>query len=406
MTEPIKILHVLSRMTRGGAELRTLEIFRHLDRRRFHSHVCALSGRAGELDDEVRSLGGEVHLIRRGLIGFSARFRRFLREHRFDVVHTHVLNYAGFIMRLAAQSGVPIRVALFHSTHDGKASGFARRIYRRLMRSWIDRYATSIQAVSRSAMQSVWGPHWRSDPRCQVIYDGLEPSPFEAETDGEAVRREFGLPGDVPLCVHVGRMARPKNHLRLISIFAEVSKRRPDAALLLVGRGGNEIERDVRRRIDESGIADRVVFCGQRSDVPRLIRAADVLLLPSLWEGLPGVVLEACAAGTPVLASDLPSVREIADQLPHVQYLPLETDDAHWAAAVRELLEEQPSREERRETGRSFKSSAFTIDHCVRRHCRIWQGTAPAASVSPLPLEAAEKVVGHVSNVPRWRHWA
>jgi len=380
MREPIRILHVFSRMARGGAELRTLEILRHLDRRRFRSHVCSLSGRAGELDDEVRSLGGEVHLMRRGF-GFPARFRRLLRAHRFDVVHTHVLNYAGLVLWLAAQCGVPIRAALFHSTCDGKPSGFARRIYRRLMCCWIDRYATSIQAVSRSAMESVWGPHWQSDPRCEVIYDGLEPAPFEAETDGEAVRREFGLPADGPLCVHVGRMARPKNHPRLLSIFAELSRRRPDAALLLVGRGGNGIERELRRRVDALGVADRVVFCGQRGDVPRLIRSADVLLLPSLWEGLPGVVLEACAAGTRVLASDLPSVREIAEQLPHVRYLPLEADDAHWAAAVAEILQQQPSRRQRRETGRSFRSSVFAIDHCLRRHCRIWQGTAPEACI-------------------------
>jgi len=377
MTEPIKILHVLPRMTRGGAELRTLEILRRLDRRRFRSHVCALSGRAGELDDEVRSTGGEVHLMRRGLIGFSARFRALLRQHRFDVVHTHVLNYAGFILRLAAQSGVPIRVALFHSTHDGRPSGLARRIYRRLMRYWIDRYATSIQAVSRDAMQSVWGPRWQSDPRCQVIYDGLESAPFEEDVDPATVRCEFDLPPHCPLCVHVGRMAKPKNHLRLISIFAEVSKRRPDTALLLVGRGGNGIERDVRRRIGELHLADRVVLCGQRSDVPRLIRAADVLLLPSFWEGLPGAVLEACAAGTPVLASDLPSVREIAERLPQVRYLPLETDDATWATTVGEILQAKPTRQQRQEVGRSFQSSVFTIDQCVRRHCRIWRGMAP-----------------------------
>ena len=371
MPKPIKILHVFSQMGRGGGELRTLEILRNIDRRQFRSHFCAISGREGELDGEIRSLGGEVHLLRRDLVRFPRRFRGLLRRHRFDVVHTHLLNYSGVILRLAAQSDVPIRAALFRSSHDGKASSLGRRMYRRLMRHWIDRYATNVQAVSQGAMEAVWGPHWKSDPRCEVIYDGVEPAPFEEETDAESVRREFALPSRAPLCIHVGRMARPKNHLRVLSIFAEVLRRRPDARLLLVGRGGNQIERDVRRRIAAPGIAGRVVLCGQRTDV---------LIFPSLWEGLPGAVLEACAAGVPVLASDLPGVREIAARLPQVRYLPLEDDDANWAETAIAILESTDAPSARRRAREMFVGSIFTIDHCTRRHCRVWQNLPPQRS--------------------------
>lgn len=377
MSEPIKILHVFGRLGHGGAELRTMEILRHVDRRRYRFHFCALSGLPGELEAEIRALGAEVHRLARSRIGFAGRFRGLLRQLQPQVVCTHVLYYSGFIQRLAGQCNVPVRAVFFRSLYDGRGSGPGRRMYRQLMRHWIDRYATHILAVGEAAMAGAWGPHWRSDPRCQVIYNGLEPARFETETDPEAVRQEFGVPPEAPLYIHVGHMRKPKNHLRLLSIFAEVLQQQPAARLLMVGRGGNRIERRVGKRIAELGIRHRVVLCGQRTDVPRLLGAADALIFPSLWEGLPGAVLEACAAGTPVLASDLPGVREIAARLPQVHCLSLDAEDAKWAQVLGEIPGRRDAESARRQARQSFAGSVFTISQCAGRHCRVWQGLGP-----------------------------
>lgn len=378
MSEPTRILHVFARMDCGGAELRALELMRFLSRRRYRFHFCVLSGRPGELDEEIRRRGGHVHLMRRGSLGFAGRFRRMLRRHRFQVVASHVLNYSGRILRLAAREGVPLRAAHFHTTRDGRGAGPARWIVRRWMRRWIDRYATHVVAVSRSAMGAVWGPRWQSDPRCRVIYNGLDPARFRDEADDGAVRREFGLDAQSPFYVHVGRMQPPKNHLRLLSVFAEVRRRRPAASLLLVGPADGSMERRVRRRAVELGIADRVVFCGQRDDVPRLLRAADAMIFPSRWEGLPGAVLEACAAGTPVLASDLPAVCEIAARLRCVRCLSLDANDAAWADVLEEIVAADTD-VSRRQARRAFAASEFTVGRCAEGHCRIWEGSAPPA---------------------------
>lgn len=380
MSEPIRILHVFSRMQRGGAELRTLDILRHIDRRRYRLHFCVLSGLAGELDEEIRDLGGEVHLLRRGRIGFARRFRQLLTRQRFEVVCSHVLNYSGIVLRLADKCNVPVRVAVFRSPRDGQTGGPVRKVYRQLMRHWIDRHATHLVSVSQGVMDGVWGPRWKSDSRCEVIYNGLDLAPFEPATDATAVRREFGLPAGVPLFIHVGRMREPKNHLRLLSIFAQASKCQPSARLLLVGQGGNSTERQVRQRIAELGIADRVVIAGQRTDVPRLLKAADALIFPSLWEGLPGAVLEACAAGTPVLAADLPGIREIAARLPGVRCLSLGADDATWAEALREISRPPNGDVMRRQIQDAFADSVFVIDECARQHCRIWEEARPTAA--------------------------
>ena len=393
-SRPIRILHVLGSMSRAGIQLRTLELLRHLDRRQYGSHFCLLSGRPGDLDHEVRALGGQVHLMREGLPGFPGRFRELIRRQQFDVVHAHLHYYSGYLLGLAMQCGTPVRVAHFRSSHPDPPPALSRRLLRALlrpcvdryaslatMRGWLDRHATNILGVSRWALRSAWGPDWRSDPRCQVVYDGLEPADFAGTPEPEAVRREFGVPADATLYVHVGRITEAKNHLRLIAIFSEVLRHQPTARLLLIGRnvgghGAGTIERRIWLRIAELGIAGHVICAGERTDVPRLIKAADVLIFPSLWEGLGDVVLEACAAGTPVLASELPSIREIAARLPGIRRLSLDEPDRQWARLAVEMANTPSSPWQRQAALGLFADSEFTVQRCTETLSRIWQGTA------------------------------
>ena len=395
---PVNVLHVLGSTSRAGIQVRTLELLRHVDHRQYRFHFCLLCGRPGELDDEIRALGGRLHPMRVGLPRFPQRFCELLRRERVNVVHSHVHYFSGYLLRLAARCGTPVRVTHFRSSHSDPPPDPARRLLRALlrpwvdryateatMRAWLDRYATHILGVSRWALQAAWGPHWQSDPRCQVVYDGLEPGDFDGAPDGAAVRREFGLPAEGPLLIHVGRMTEAKNHVRLISIFAAVLRNLPEARLLLVGRtsvdpDADVIEKRVRARIAELGIGPRIVFAGQRSDVPRLIKAADLLMFPSLYEGLGDVVLEACAAGTPVLASDLPSIREIAAQLPGVRCLSLDEPDSQWAALAEQMTRHRPSDPARRSALESFATSPFTVGRCAETLYEIWHGAAARSS--------------------------
>ena len=370
---PVKVLHVLGRMDRGGAEMRTVELLRRADCRQYEFHFCVLSGLPGELDDEIQSLGGRLHYLDRGSWAFAWRFCSLLRRDRFDVVHCQVLYYSGWILRLAAWCNTPVRVVQLHNTHDGRVSSWRRRAYRAWMRRWIDRCATHIVAVSDGVMSSIWGPDWPTDPRCQVVYNGVETAPFDAVIDPITVREEFGVPRDAPLCIHVGSFTRQKNHLRLSAIFAELLRCQPAARLLLVGAGEVTIQRAVERRIDELGLSHRVVMCGRRADVPRLLQAADVMILPSRWEGLPGVVQEAALAGLPVVASDLPGVREIATELDGIRTVALESSDAQWAEAIEAALLVPRDRFTRQRARTRFAASEFTLERCLERNCAIWQ---------------------------------
>lgn len=372
MSNPIRVLHILSRLDRGGAELRFLELAQNLDRRQYQLDFCALTDKPGELEAWAAELGSQVYHVGLRRWGFAARFRGLLRQGHFDVVHSHVYLASGLLLRLAAQCDIPVRIAHFHSSTDGRGRGPLRIAYRHLMKRWINRYATNILAASAGAMAQTWQPDWRVDPRCQVAYNGVDLSQFASDEAPTIVHREFGLADHAPLYVHVGRITEAKNHFRLIDIFAEVRHRQPDAILLLVGKGDAALERRLRQYISARSLETAVLLAGERSDVPRLLGAAKAMIFPSRWEGLPGAVVEASAAGTPVVASDLPCMREIASQLPGVHPLPLAASNEAWAEAVLQAaLEKQP----KDQALLRFAQTAFTLERCALSICQTW-GTA------------------------------
>ena len=371
----MKILHIFGQMERGGAELRTIEIMRHLDSNNFSLHFCVLSGLPGELDETIRSLNGKVHYIRLYSLQFPWRFYQLLKQEHYDIVHSHVHYPSGFILFLAALAGVPGRITHFRSSHDGQGNSFRRRIQRRALKVFINQFSTSILAVSETAMVSAWENDWHSDPRCQVIYNGIDPDLFISNCSD--IPENLGLKNREwsNLYIHVGRFDAAKNHQRLLAIFAMVAQIDLKAHLLLVGQGDNELEQIAREFVEVECLQERITFAGNRDDVPRLLSAADIMIFPSKWEGLPGAVLEACAAGKPVLASDIPVILEIAKYLPQIHYLPLETPDIVWANEAQKycLNGKQPAI--RYQAKLAFGESPFTIQSAVRLQKAIWKGT-------------------------------
>lgn len=353
--------------------MRTLELMRHVDRELFRFEFCVLTGLPGELDDEVRDLGGVIHYVGLGPL-FLMRFPLLVRHRGFNVVHSHVHLFSGLILLLAAAVGVPVRLAHFRNTHDGHVTTLRRRVQNRLMKYLLNCSATKIVAVSEGAMTSTWGPDWRSDSRCEVVYNGFDFSRFDSDEPPAAVRMEFGMPHNCRLFIHVGRMAPAKNHEKILAIFKEIAQRDKAARLLLVGRGGNAIEAWARQLCLQLEMADKVIFAGERSDVSRLLKAADLMIFPSLWEGLPGAVLEACAAGTPILASDLPGISEIKRIFPDmVTCLPLTVCDAEWAAAAIDICSKEFTLEKTKDIYKTIVGSEFTIERSIEKLSKAWK---------------------------------
>ncbi len=369
-----RVLHVLGRMVWGGAELRLVELIERLPPSEFAIDVCALSGEAGELDCRITARGGVVCPLPVNR-SFAGRFLRLLRAGRYDVVHSHVLLASGPVLALARVAGVPVRVAHFHAMRDGRPSTVARRLQRRAAATLLDHCATDIIACGEGSMDAVWRRGWRSDRRCRVIYDAVDPARFDGSVTPAEVRGELGVPSDATLFIHVGYDTAEKNHPRLLQIFSAILAREPAAWLLLVGAGTDDPRGPIAARVRAARLQDRVVALGERTDVPRLLAAADAMLLPSFREGLPGVVLEACVAGLPVLATDLPGVREIAARLAGVSVLPLAASDGTWAAGALELPGASVRLQLRERARERFQPSVFHVERATAAHRGLWRAT-------------------------------
>ncbi|MBI4874082.1 MAG: glycosyltransferase family 1 protein [Acidobacteria bacterium] len=359
MTEtPLRILHVVGRMTRGGVETWLMHMLRRMDRGRFRMDFLVSSPEEADYDSEIRALGGrplvcgDRHLPWR----FAKRFREILETRGpYDIVHSHVQHFNGLALWLAARAGVRGRIAHSHNTSDGRPNGWARGLYRAAMERWISASATDLLACSRDAAAALFGENWPADPRCRVLYYGIDSAPLAAQVDRAEARAEFGIPAGAMVVGHVGRFAEQKNHARLVEMASALAGARSPVWFLLVGDG--PLRENVRRKVREQGLENRFVFAGVRSDVGRLmVGVMDVFVFPSLHEGLPLAGLEAQAAGLPCLISDRVS-RETSITPATTRFLPLESSPREWARAALALGE--GPRIPREEALRALKAAGF-----------------------------------------------
>ena len=239
------------------------------------------------------------------------------------------------------------------------------------MNLWIQRHATLGLAVSRQAAVSLFGANWSADPRWRISYCGIDLVPFRDHAHRAAVRGELKIPANAFVIGHVGRFDYQKNHKFLIEIFATLAQRQPEARLLLIGEG--PLRPTIEERVASAGLQERVIFAGSRPDVPRLMTSAmDAFVLPSHFEGLPLVLLEAQAAGLPCLLAD--TVAEETTVNPAlVRRLSLSQPSGAWcdelAALCRSL--EDASRDE---ALRVIEDSPFNIQTGVARLQEIYRG--------------------------------
>ena len=303
----MRVLHVVGRMNPGGVETWLLQVFQTADPRSVRFDVMVHDDREGAYDREIMSLG--VRIFHNSHFKNPLRYYRRLRQIvgspcRYDVIHSHVHHYSGMVLTLGAYLGTRIRVAHSHNdtTEQDANAAYPRRAYLRSMAWLVSRAATNGAACSAPAAKALFGQRWLDDSRWRLLYCGIDPARFNDQPDRQGVRAEFDLPVDSEILIHVGRFDPQKNHTFLADIFHSVSTIRPSAFLMLVGTGS--LRPIIEARLKKLGVADRVRFCGQRSDVPRLLKAADVFVFPSLHEGLPLVCLEAQAAHLPVVMSD------------------------------------------------------------------------------------------------------
>jgi glycosyltransferase involved in cell wall biosynthesis len=360
---PVRVLHVLGSMARGGIETWLMHVLRRSMPGVEH-HLCLTKAEAGPHEAECRALGIPIHRVvwRRDPVRWSLAFRRLLIEAGpFDAVHSHAHLFSGIALPAAWAAGVIRRIAHAHTVRANHAGrGVARRLYEAAMLASVRAAATDGLGISDRTMADMFGPRWRARPRVRKLLYGFDFSAFEdAPARASAVRAGLGLAPEALVLGHVGRFVPFKNHAFLIDMFAAVAAKAPDARLLLVGSG--PLEDAVRAQAAALNLTDRVVFAGETDDVAARLAAMDVFVMPSWTEGLGIVLVEAQAAGTPVIMTDtMPS--EVDLWPGQVRRLSLAAGPEAWAEAAIQAAQNRPRRAEGLA---AVRASPFAIERCL-----------------------------------------
>jgi len=372
----VTVCQFFSSLSSCGAETRTLELIQHLPSGTVNVVAFQMSGSRGVLSDAFEKAGTRVVTHRFRTLGFWARVIREFAASRTTVAHIHVKrgnSRSALFLPLAWALHVPVRIAHFRSDGAGPSSDFTKWIGDWLARKTIDMFATNIVGVSPGALTYGWRSDWPNDPRCSVLLSGLDLTRFEDLSYAPQLHAELGLSPNNTIILHVGRDVPVKNRDRAIDILATIRETQPDTHLVFAGRSDVAKMDGYMQRLQALHLSSHVHFLGERSDIHHLMACANLLLLTSHHEGLPGVVLEAHAAGTPVLASDLPGTRYLSDRLPDMHLVNLSTANLTWAKTAIAVLENPPSPHQRRARLQALHGSPFDLNTATGNYLKLWR---------------------------------
>lgn len=326
--EPMRVLHVITGMGSGGAEAFIMNIYRNIDTTKVQFDFLLRATGQDMYFPEIEAMGGRIFItpsFPKEAWGNYVETKKFFAEHQeYDVIHVHgnALIYMTALV-LAKQAGIKCRIMHSHNTK-------ARKPLFRLVHETNKQFIGSL-ANAHFACSQVAGEWMFKDEDFQVVNNAIAVDRFSFNEDyRKAIRAEFNLDGKF-VVGHIGRFLNAKNHAFIVKVFAEIQKREADAVLLLVGTGG-PLEGDVRNQVKELGLEKNVIFTGERNDVYKLIQAMDVLLFPSIYEGLPVTLVEAQASGLVCFISENITAEVCLTDL--VKVKSLETPAADWATAI------------------------------------------------------------------------
>lgn len=360
-SEPVRIGYVIGQLTRGGAEQQLYELMRGIDRRRFHCVVYCLSERTDPFGELIAATGVSVKTLRHGRRfepGRILTLARLARADRIHVLHAFLIHASGYAWPAQRLAGVP---HLITSARSGRMAGGVRDwIIGRAFRS-SDAVVCNGEAVRKFITSRYAAPV----ARCRVIYNGVDLSRFSARAEGSP-----GGDQRAPTIITAARLVVEKDLLLFLDAAALLLRDHPSARFVIAGEGPCRPE--LERGAAERGLDRAVSFLGERTDVPALLRAADVFWLTSMSEGLPNALLEAQASALPVVTRDVGAAREIVLHGVTGYVVPGRQAEA-FAACTQELLSDPERARAMGVAGRRAVEATFSLDAMVRSTERLYE---------------------------------
>lgn len=326
----MRVAQVVGRMESGGVEAVVMNYYRAMEKEKVQFDFFVDETSSFPQRKELEQLGAGIYLVppyTKPVQFHKALYKQF-KASGYKIVHAHINTMNVFPLFAAWRAKVPVRICHNHSTaHWGEGK---KTLLKYLLRPFNKIFATDYFACGEQAGRWMYGNQCFDAGKVRIMPNAIDTQKFAYDPEARAcLREELGIPQDAFVVGHVGRFMYQKNHAFLVSVFAELLKQKPDAYLLLVGEG--ELEETIRQKVQILGIKEQVIFTGTRPDVNKLYSAMDVFCLPSFYEGLPVVLVEAQANGLPCVVSD--RVTSEAREEKNFLAFPLNSD-TFWAAAL------------------------------------------------------------------------
>jgi glycosyltransferase involved in cell wall biosynthesis len=390
LTEQVKVLHLITELDVGGAQTALLRLLESLDHQRYTPSVACLYNGDGLTARQIRALGVPVFDL-----GLSAkwrldglwRLRGLLSQIRPQILHTWLF-HAVLAGRLTSQiaAGMPgrkasdlgSRPALVSSRRSVSLGGAGRELLNRLTCGLDSR----VIALSEAARQAEIAGTRVNPDKVITIYNGIDIRPFQAVPAEvrPSLRRSLGIPGEALVIGFTGRLNPVKGLLELLDVLPGLFDGYPQIWLLLVGDG--ELRADLETRARQLSIAGRVRFTGARQDIPELLSAMDIFVLPSRWEGFSNSVMEAMAGGLPVAAIAVGGIPELVIDgetgllAPPGEYPQL-------ANLLSRLITDPALRKRLGQAGQRRIAAHFTLEQNVRQTCQVYEDLLQFRRVHP-----------------------
>lgn len=328
------LMIVVSPLKIGGVDLVAINLQTHINKDKYNV-IYYLNGEdIGPMEDYVLKTGATIFHrpknVGKSYIKQYLYLKKFMIENNIDIVHSHLMFYSGLVMRAAAKVGVKKRVPHSHMTNPciqrSALKNFLFIFYHFIMKNFLIKYGTDIIACGPEAGDYLYGKNV-FEKRGIILHNGIELNKYFYSNETRNLLRKSQNLNDSIVIGHVGRLNFVKNHTFLLDVFYEIYKINNNAILLIVGDG--EQKQNIINKADKLGILDKVIITGIRHDVEKLLQAMDIMIFPSLYEGLPLTLIEAQASKLPCLISD--TVSKSAKYNENVDYMSLKQSPKEWA---------------------------------------------------------------------------
>ena len=334
MSKPIRILHVIGIMNRGGAEAMIMNLYRKIDRSKVQFDFVENSFEHAAFDDEIEALGGKIyrcpHFNGKNYLEYKRWWKDFFKEHQgeYHIIHGHIGSTASIYLSVAKKNGL---YTIAHSHNTNSSVSFTSLAYKLL--AYPSRYIADwffffffMAGIDRFGKKVFYSEKYFT------FHNAIDADAFRFNPSIRNLKRnEFGLLSAEIVIGHIGRFHAQKNHQFLILVFKEITKQIPNAKLMLVGDG--DLRPQLEAQAKKLGIAEDVIFTGIRSDINEIVQAMDFFVFPSLYEGLGIALIEAQTSGLPCVISDkVPDESILTKDL--VTVMSLEQSAEEWAAHI------------------------------------------------------------------------